>query len=257
MPKPMDEENRDGGKSKGFDFSRVVNGSAGVSKPAQTAQVLPIHSGRHPPASRPAVHALEINGSGCSLSSQRSSAAVGVTGISTCADLNVAEQPPPKPKQQSKPQSPPVDTHNSFLVLDFEKSLKYNKLVGESLDSCMSDQGGSSGKDPDKRQSLSSETTAREVNETKEYGISDAQKLAITKRLCGPAQAVRAVDMDNWDQGEHDFFEDQVKAMGLDYDYCVEDVESDDENGTAQFFAAQMRVGMPKVPFPTSSKPSS
>ncbi|KAI3811867.1 hypothetical protein L1987_16563 [Smallanthus sonchifolius] len=280
-------QNRDSGKSKGFDFSRAVNGSAGVSKPAQTAQVLPIHSGRHPPASRPAVHALEINGSGCSLSSQRSSAAVGVTGISTCADLNVAEQPPPKPKQQSKPQSPPVDTHNSFLVLDFEKSLKYNKLVGESFDSCMSGQGGSSGKDPDKSiapppqkqfdcqvnreyiegvrilprsivsppkgtqqpagQSLSSETTAREVNETKDYGITDAQKLAITKRLCGPAQAVRAVDMDNWDQGEHDFFEDQVKAMGLDYDYCVEDVESDDENGTAQFFAAQMRVGMPKV----------
>ncbi|KAI3820209.1 hypothetical protein L1987_07752 [Smallanthus sonchifolius] len=54
--------------------------------------------------------------------------------------------------------------------------------------------------------------------ETKEYGISTAQKMAITNRLCGPSQAVRAVDMDNWEQGEHGFFEDQVKALGLDYD---------------------------------------
>ncbi|KAI3777947.1 hypothetical protein L1987_47750 [Smallanthus sonchifolius] len=87
----------------------------------------------------------------------------------------------------------------------------------------------------------------REDNEEKDYGISDAQKLAITSRLNGPAQAVRAVDMDMWEQGEHVFFEDQVKALGLDYDYCIEDVESDDENGTAQFFSAQMKVGMPKV----------
>ncbi|KAI3805713.1 hypothetical protein L1987_21596 [Smallanthus sonchifolius] len=86
----------------------------------------------------------------------------------------------------------------------------------------------------------------REGMEEKDYGISNAQKLAITSRLNGPAQAVRAVDMDMWEQGEHEFFEDQVKVLGLDYDYCIEDVDSDNENGTAQFFAAQMKVGMPK-----------
>ncbi|KAI3745542.1 hypothetical protein L1987_58656 [Smallanthus sonchifolius] len=64
-------------------------------------------------------------------------------------------------------------------------------------------------------------------------------------------RGVRATDMDVWEQGEHDFFEDQVKAMGLDYDYFIEDVDSDDDNGTAQFFAAQMKVGMPKVLLPT------
>ncbi|KAI3786257.1 hypothetical protein L1987_45392 [Smallanthus sonchifolius] len=82
--------------------------------------------------------------------------------------------------------------------------------------------------------------------EIKDYGISNNQKMAITSRLCGPSKAIRATDMDGWEQGEHEFFEDQVKAMGLDYDYCIEDVDSDDENGTAQFFAAQMKVGMPK-----------
>ncbi|KAI3827122.1 hypothetical protein L1987_01186 [Smallanthus sonchifolius] len=44
----------------------------------------------------------------------------------------------------------------------------------------------------------------------------------------------------------------QVKAMGLDYYYCIEDVDSGDDNGTAQFFATQMKVGMPKVPLPTA-----
>ncbi|KAI3827121.1 hypothetical protein L1987_01185 [Smallanthus sonchifolius] len=87
--------------------------------------------------------------------------------------------------------------------------------------------------------------------EIKDYCISNAQKMAITSRLCGPSKAVRAADMDSWEQGEHDFFEDQVKAMGLDYDYCIEDVDSDDDNVTSRFFAAQMKVGMPKVPLPT------
>ncbi|KAI3820206.1 hypothetical protein L1987_07749 [Smallanthus sonchifolius] len=239
-------QNMDGGKSKGFDFSRAVNGNAGVSKPVQSAQVLPIHSGRRPlPA-----------------------------GL-----LCLLRSPLPSPISSPKPSLLPIRLIPTtvFLVLDFEKSLKYNKLVGESLDSCMTDQGGSSGKDPDKSiappqkqldcqvnreffegmrilprsivsppkgtqqpagQTLSSETTAREVSQIKDYGISNDQKLAITNRLCGPAKAVRAVDMDDRDQGDYDFFEDQVKAMGLDYDYCIEDVESDDKNGTAQFFAA-------------------
>ncbi|KAI3740999.1 hypothetical protein L1987_58663 [Smallanthus sonchifolius] len=100
-------------------------------------------------------------------------------------------------------------------------------------------------------QRVTTAQSVREEKEEKDYGISKAQKMAITDRLCGPAQAVRAVEMDNWEQGEHEFFEDQVKALGLDYDYCIEDVESDDENGTAQVFAAQMKVGMPKVPNPT------
>ncbi|KAI3685910.1 hypothetical protein L1987_79579 [Smallanthus sonchifolius] len=253
-------QNSGGRKSKGFDFSRAVNGAAGVSNPVQSVHLHPTQS-----------------------------------GTSTGADPIDVDQPAPKPNQQSKPMTPshPVDTHNRFLVLDFEKSIKYNKLVGDGLDSGMADQFGSGVVDPVKSneppqeqlvcqvnrdykegvrilpssvvsppkvtqqptsQNLTSETPVIEERETKDYGISNAQKMAITSRLCGPAQAVRAVDMDNWDQGEHLFFEDQVKAMGLDYDYCIEDVDSDDENGTAQFFAAQMKVGMPKVPIPTTTQ---
>ncbi|KAI3724763.1 hypothetical protein L1987_64528 [Smallanthus sonchifolius] len=103
--------------------------------------------------------------------------------------------------------------------------------------------------DPEKNRSLESPVLME--RELKYYGITYSQKLAITSRLCGPSKAIRAIDMDGWEQGEHEFFEDQVKALGLDYDYCIDDVESDDENGTAQFFATQMKVGMPKVPLPT------
>ncbi|KAI3684048.1 hypothetical protein L1987_84571 [Smallanthus sonchifolius] len=93
-------------------------------------------------------------------------------------------------------------------------------------------------------QRVTTAQSVREEKEEKDYGITKAQKMAITGRLCGPAQAVRAVDMDNWEQGEHKFFEDQVKGLGLDYNYCIEDVESDDENGTAQFFTARMKGGI-------------
>ncbi|KAI3820212.1 hypothetical protein L1987_07755 [Smallanthus sonchifolius] len=105
-------------------------------------------------------------------------------------------------------------------------------------------------------QKLTTDHPNIEEKEEKDYGISNAQKMAITSRLCCPSRAVRAADMDNWDQGEHEFFEDQVKALGLDYDYSIEDVKSDDENGTSQFFAAQMKLGMPKVPLPTPTQSS-
>ncbi|KAI3820203.1 hypothetical protein L1987_07746 [Smallanthus sonchifolius] len=79
----------------------------------------------------------------------------------------------------------------------------------------------------------------------KSYGISDDKKRAIADRL----KSTGSISMDiadQWCPGQWDFFNDHCTLMGLDPDYCIEDVESDDENGTAQFFAAQMKVGMPK-----------
>ncbi|KAI3814424.1 hypothetical protein L1987_14064 [Smallanthus sonchifolius] len=261
-------QNSGGQKSKGFDFSRAVNGYAGGSKPARTVQVPPIQPGKSPPVSWLAGPVPGVIGSGNSPLAHPSSSAIGVARPGPCADTLVADKPAPTPNLQPNPLPvlAPVDTRNRFLVLDFQKSLKYNKLVGDSLESCMTDQFGSSDKEPDKRieppqehidcQILTADTPVKEGTDNKDYGISNAQKMAITSRLCGPAQAVRAVDMDNWEQGEHEFFKDQVKALGLDYDYCIEDVDSDDENGTAQFFAAQMKVGMPKVPIPTPTQVS-
>ncbi|KAI3799093.1 hypothetical protein L1987_34383 [Smallanthus sonchifolius] len=81
----------------------------------------------------------------------------------------------------------------------------------------------------------------------KDYSISEAKKEAILSRLTGPSKAVRACDMYDWVQGEHNFFEDQVKLLGLDFDYSIEDVESDEESGTAQFFANQLKSGNQKA----------
>ncbi|KAI3754163.1 hypothetical protein L1987_53941 [Smallanthus sonchifolius] len=53
----------------------------------------------------------------------------------------------------------------------------------------------------------------------KDYGITGEQKAAITNRLLGPSKAGRAVDMLDWEQGEHNYFEDQVKILGLEYDF--------------------------------------
>ncbi|KAI3759846.1 hypothetical protein L1987_50228 [Smallanthus sonchifolius] len=185
----------------------------------------------------------------------------------------------PSTKLAPQPPSFDIDTTNRFSVLDIPNSIKLNKLIevhddlyppDQSLEDGMEvdmtrskdDQimvnkpSQSSSEDQPMGQTATKAQLVREEKEEKDYGISNAQKMAITSRLCGPAQAVRAVDMDNWEQGEHEFFADQVKALGLDYDYCIEDVESNDENGTAQFFAAQMKVGMPKVPIPTFSQTS-
>ncbi|KAI3743667.1 hypothetical protein L1987_56729 [Smallanthus sonchifolius] len=198
-------------------------------------------------------------------------------------DRGGKNQQHPSTKMATHPKTLDIDTTNRFSVLDIPSSIKVNKLIEVQDDMYHPDQNLEDGMELDMSRSKDVQisecqssqdrvgdqllsvcqptghkvTTAHPVIEEKEekdYGISNAQKLAITSRLCGPANAVRAADMDNWDQGEHEFFEDQVKAMGLDYDYCIEDVESDDENGTAQFFAAQMKVGMPKGPFPASTQ---
>ncbi|KAI3688424.1 hypothetical protein L1987_82137 [Smallanthus sonchifolius] len=88
----------------------------------------------------------------------------------------------------------------------------------------------------------------------KSYGISEEQKRAIADRLKSTGSISMDI-VDQWCPGQWDFFNNHCTLMGLDPDYCIEDVESDTENGTTQFFSAQMKVGMPKVP--SSNQPPS
>ncbi|KAI3787671.1 hypothetical protein L1987_42301 [Smallanthus sonchifolius] len=220
--------------SKGFDFSRAVNGTCGITVSDQNRL-------DHRVQSRDAHLAPSL-----STTSGPRPLTPGVI--------------PSVPKQlQSTPNL--VSTQNRFAVLDLPNSLKFKQLVesNEDLYPCdMEPDGGERSKGPgiaDQEKNRSLESPVLMEREIKDYGITNSQKMSITSRLCGPSKAVRAIDMDGWEQGEHEFFEDQVKALGLDYDYCIEDVESDDENGTTQFFAAQMKVGMPKVPLPIPPHP--
>ncbi|MFS8013820.1 hypothetical protein Hanom_Chr15g01337551 [Helianthus anomalus] len=79
-------------------------------------------------------------------------------------------------------------------------------------------------------------------NENKDYGITDLQKQWILDRLLSKAGAVRAEDQEDWVEGEWEFFYDKCAELGLNPDYCVEDVE-EDMSGSAQFFSQQLNAG--------------
>ncbi|KAL8256106.1 hypothetical protein R6Q59_031173 [Mikania micrantha] len=76
-------------------------------------------------------------------------------------------------------------------------------------------------------------------NESVDFGITDAQKLAIINRLV-KFKSVRAEDQENWEQGEWDFFHHQVKVLKLDPRYSIEDVDLDDSE-IAKYFAREMK----------------
>ncbi|MFS8013796.1 hypothetical protein Hanom_Chr15g01337301 [Helianthus anomalus] len=85
-----------------------------------------------------------------------------------------------------------------------------------------------------------SESLKHDAN--KDYGITDAQKKRILDALLSEAKAVRAEDQEDWVEGEHDFFYDKCKELGLDPDFCVEDVYEDD-SGSAQFISQLAKAG--------------
>ncbi|KAI3745545.1 hypothetical protein L1987_58659 [Smallanthus sonchifolius] len=183
-------------------------------------------------------------------------------------------------KIATPPKSIDIDTANRFSVLDIPNSIKFNKLIevqddlyppdqsledGMDLDMIRSKDGQNvecqSNQKPVGDQFLASESVFCQMNQEhieghsgKTYGISDEQKKAIADHF----KTTGSISMDivnQWSPGQWDFFNDQCTLIGLDPDYCIEDVESDTENGTTQIFSAQMMVGIPKVP--SSTQPSS
>ncbi|KAI3688423.1 hypothetical protein L1987_82136 [Smallanthus sonchifolius] len=83
------------------------------------------------------------------------------------------------------------------------------------------------------------------TNGGKYYGISESQRKAIADRI-SVSSSICIDETDNWCPGEWDYFNDLCISLGLDPDYCIEDVESDTENGTAQFFSGLLKAGCPK-----------
>ncbi|KAJ0523253.1 putative non-specific serine/threonine protein kinase [Helianthus annuus] len=84
-----------------------------------------------------------------------------------------------------------------------------------------------------------------------DYGISQAQKDAIRKRLTSKSQTVLAEVANNWEPGERDYFEDLCMELGLDPDFCIEDV-AEDVSETARFFSRLQKD--PVVAKPISRK---
>ncbi|MFS7914586.1 hypothetical protein Hanom_Chr02g00155171 [Helianthus anomalus] len=88
----------------------------------------------------------------------------------------------------------------------------------------------------------------------KDYGITDLQKKRILDALTGDSKAVRADVQEEWVDGEWEFFYDKCLELGLDPDFCVEDVY-DDYSGTAQFISQLAKTG--KYFDPVVAKPHS
>ncbi|MFS7892983.1 hypothetical protein Hanom_Chr00s000789g01661151 [Helianthus anomalus] len=87
----------------------------------------------------------------------------------------------------------------------------------------------------------------------KDYGITNIKKKRILDALTGESQAVKAEDQEEWVDGEWEFFNDKCLELGLDPDYCVEDVY-DDECESAQFLSRLAKTG--KHFDPVVAKPS-
>ncbi|KAI3756900.1 hypothetical protein L1987_56726 [Smallanthus sonchifolius] len=82
-------------------------------------------------------------------------------------------------------------------------------------------------------------------NGGKSYGITESQRKAIADRISASSN-ICIDETVNWCPGEWDYFNDLCISLGLDPDYCIEDVESDTENGTAQFLSGLLKEGCPK-----------
>ncbi|KAI3730207.1 hypothetical protein L1987_61376 [Smallanthus sonchifolius] len=169
----------------------------------------------------------------------------------------------------------PVDlvTPNRFSVLDIPNSIKYNKLIGVQDDLYPPDQVLEEGMDVDSNKAICSNKFVCQLNREhvegsrilpesimsppkqagessrgKSYGISDKQKMDIADRLKN-AGSIKVDIVDQWCPGQWDFFNDLCTLMGLDPDYCIEDVDSDTENGMYQFMS-----GLPSSDAPKTSR---
>ncbi|MFS7991817.1 putative transcription factor interactor and regulator CCHC(Zn) family [Helianthus anomalus] len=148
-----------------------------------------------------------------------------------------------------------VATQNRFAVLDLQASALSGQLIEEPADlypqnpfneetlSCSTNQQPpfDPGRVLPKWSTFNPADSLNRIIDF-DYGITDGQKQRILTCLLSESRAVKAVDQENWSQGEHDFFWDKCTELGLDPDYCVEDVEEDD-SGTAQFINHLSKTG--------------
>ncbi|MFS7909485.1 hypothetical protein Hanom_Chr02g00095141 [Helianthus anomalus] len=176
------------------------------------------------------------------------------THQSTPATNNpTASQPSTAGSSKSAANQPNSVQTNKFSVLDFSASLKANELIGEPMDLYPQDNVNAefcttneqSPFDPGRvlptwSRFSPSESLQRILD--KDYGITDIQKKRILDALTGESQAVNAVDQEEWVDGEWEFFNDKCLELGLDPDYCVEDVY-DDESESARFLSGLAKTG--------------
>ncbi|KAI3777939.1 hypothetical protein L1987_47742 [Smallanthus sonchifolius] len=132
------------------------------------------------------------------------------------------------------------DSANRFSVLDIPSSIKFSKLVEVQVDLYPPDNGLADSMDLEVN-TLNSNGNVDYMSIGK-YGISDAQKQVILNCL-QDFKYVQVEAVEQWSQGEWDFFADKCMEMGLDPEnsiiYPEEDTEIDDVEDIDGFDSAQ------------------
>ncbi|KAI3797111.1 hypothetical protein L1987_39803 [Smallanthus sonchifolius] len=187
---------------------------------------------------------------------------------------------PPAPKDPgsksvSHCNSMDIDTSNRFAVFDIPNSIKHNKLIEIQDDLYPPDPSMVDGTDVETNRSKCKDTEFCQMNREhangsrilpgsilfppkpgvsspsfligpgcsgKNYNISTAQKEYIANCLKNVG-SVSVYIVDQWCPGQWDYFNDLFTLMGSDPDYCIEDVDSDTENGTSQFLSGLLKSG--------------
>ncbi|KAI3786255.1 hypothetical protein L1987_45390 [Smallanthus sonchifolius] len=111
-----------------------------------------------------------------------------------------------------------VVSGNRFSVLDTLNSIKFNNLITGQVDLYLPDQGLGD----------NMEVEVNPLNSNGFYGITDAQKQVILNCMCD-FKYVQAEAVEEWSQGEWDFFADKCLELGLDPENSILYPEEDTE----------------------------
>ncbi|KAI3787670.1 hypothetical protein L1987_42300 [Smallanthus sonchifolius] len=218
----------------GFDFARAVQGAN--SKPLKPSNHVPKVSPKAPGSSSSAPDRIS---SYAGVSMEVGPPQVG--SGNRFAALNVISEL--DPFDQS------IGTGTNFTELDIQASIKRTSLVEACSDlyphEPMNEDVTSSAQSQSVEKEQAADKCVPETEKGRSYGISEAQRKAIADRLL-VSSSICGEETVNWCPGEWDYFNDLCISLGLDPDYCIEDVDSDTENGTAQFFSDLWKSGCPK-----------
>ncbi|KAI3685912.1 hypothetical protein L1987_79581 [Smallanthus sonchifolius] len=131
------------------------------------------------------------------------------------------------------------DSANRFSVLDIPSSIKFNKLMVGQDDLYPPDSGLADSMDVEMNALNSKENV--EFMSNRKYGITDAQKQVIVNCI-RDFKYVQAEAVEEWTQGEWDFFADKCMELGLDPKnsilYPEEDTEIVDDEDMDGFESA-------------------
>ncbi|KAI3773242.1 hypothetical protein L1987_47767 [Smallanthus sonchifolius] len=154
-----------------------------------------------------------VQGGKGNLRQQRDSPLLVAKTVATCVPTRPPARSVPGVGSTNRPNDMGLDSANRFSVLDIPSSIKFNKLIEDQDDLYPPDKGLEDSMDLEVNPLNSNGNVDYMANG--KYGISDAQKQVILKCM-QDFKYVQAEAVEEWSQGEWDFFTNKCMEMGLD-----------------------------------------